>query len=321
MPRFSAPDDADDARSGHAAVLDAQSVQFPLDQRLRSRLFEAQFGIPVDFAAEFDDARAHVVLRNDDGHALDVGEPVLMLPPDVALVQLINRTASAYTANPPAYITYRERTHVTSSIGRTQEINRFVEVRQADDYAIMQDLPQGAQRIGQAFPIIPYFDPLGQRFTFGWFANLKRVDITLQRDAVGFWPIPPADPTVDMVVPYASFWQPAYLPDSTPQRLHLRISPTPAYGRGYYIYEVLEDAQTRLPQHIELRSTDSEDRIALDYKVLDGHWVITQGTMTTAQRVGPLSFSVTSQTDYDQIAFPATAPDPRLAGTPAPSAS
>lgn len=244
-----------------------------------------------------------------------------MLPPDIALVQLINRTASAYAANPPAYITYREHTHVTSSIGRTQEINRFVQVRQADNYAIMQDLPQGAQRTGQAFPIIPYFDPLGQRFTFGWFANLKRVDITLQRDPVGPWPLPAADPGVNAVVPYASFWTPSYMPDSTETRLHFRIEPTPAYGRGYYIYDVVEDPQSQLPAHMEIRSTDSEDKIALDYTVLQGHWVITRGTLTTVQRVGPLTFQVIAQTDYLDMAFPPAPPDPRLAGTPSPASS
>jgi len=73
-----------------------------------------------------------------------------MIPADVALVQVINRTATAYVQNAPAYITYRERTHVSSNMGRTEDINRFVQVRQADNYAVMQDLPQGARRMGQA---------------------------------------------------------------------------------------------------------------------------------------------------------------------------
>jgi hypothetical protein len=244
-----------------------------------------------------------------------------MVPADIALVQLINRTATAYVSNPPAYISYREMTHVTSTTGGTRDINRSVAVRQADNFAVMQDLPQGAQRTGQAFPIIPYFDPLGQAFTFGWFANLKRVDIMLDRKPVGLWPLPPADPGVNAVVPYASFWMPSYMPDSSERRLHLRVTPTSAYGRGYYIYDVLQDEQTQLPAHIEIRATDSDDRIALDYKVLDGHWVITRGTLTTVQHVGPLTFTVVAQTDYQDMSFPATPPDPRLAGTPSPSPS
>ncbi len=242
-----------------------------------------------------------------------------MLPPDVALAELINRTAIAYVRSAPTYITYREHTHVVASTGQTREINRFVQVRQADDYAVMRDLPEGAERLGQAFPIIPYFDPLGQQFSFAWFANLRRIDITLQRSPVGEWPLPAPDTSVNAVVPYASFWTPSYLPDSTETRLHLRITPTALYGRGYYIYDVVEDEQSALPAHIELRSTDSSDEISLDYKMLQGHWTITRGTLSSMQHVGPLTFKVSAQTDYADISFPPLPPDPRLAGTPSPS--
>jgi hypothetical protein len=111
------------------------------------------------------------------------------------------------------------------------------------------------------------------------------------------------------------------VPDSTDTLLHLRLVPTPAYGTGYYIYDVLEDAQTHLPAHIEIRDTNSGNQIALDYKVLDGHWVITRGTLSTVQHVGPITFTVIAQTDYEDMAFPTTPPDPRLAGTPSPSPS
>jgi hypothetical protein len=101
----------------------------------------------------------------------------------------------------------------------------------------------------------------------------------------------------------------------------MRVEPTPAYPHNAFcVYEVREDPQTRLPSYIELRS-DSGDKFTLDYKVLDGHWVIVRGTMTTQQHFGPMSFQVVAQTDYQDIAFPAEAPDPRLAGTPAPAAS
>lgn len=242
-----------------------------------------------------------------------------MLPPDVALVQLINRTATAYVQNAPAYITYRERTHVTAAgMGRSQDINRYVAVRQADDFAVMQDLPQGAQRTGQAFPIIPYFDPFTQ-FSFSWFANLKRLDITLNRGPAGEWPMPAPDPGVNAVVPYLSFWAPSFLPDSTPAALHVRIQPTPSYGSGFYPYEVQQDAQTGLPSHVEMRTTDDSEVVALDYKVLEGHWVIVHGSFTSMEHVGPFTFRVIADTNYDDMTFPATPPDPRLAGTPGPA--
>jgi hypothetical protein len=243
----------------------------------------------------------------------------MLLPPDVALVDVINRTAVAYVQNAPAYITYVEHTHISApSLNRTQDINRSVAVRQADDFAVMQDLPHGAERTGQAFPIIPYFDPLGQGFGFSWYANLKNVQISLQRYPVGQWPVPQPDPSVNVFVPYASFWDPSYLPDSTDSRPHFRIVPTPAYAGDMCVSDVVVDPQTQLPSHIELRSKRDAEVIALDYQVLEGHWVITHATYTAPQHFGPMTFTIITDTAYENIAFPAAAPDPRLATSPSP---
>ena len=244
-----------------------------------------------------------------------------MVPADVALVQLINRTATAYVSNPPAYITYRETTHVAASMGRTQDINRYVAVRQADDFAVMQDLPRGAQRTGQAFPIIPYFDPLAG-FSYSWFANLKRVDITIKRFAPTLWPMPASDPGVNVVLPYISFWAPSYAADSTPEHLHFHVSPTPSLPNGdLYPADVVVDPQSQLPAHLEIRFVGDPTIISLDYQTLQGHWVITHARYTAPQHFGPMNFTITSDTTYSEIAFPANAPDPRLSGTPAPSPS
>ena len=239
-----------------------------------------------------------------------------MISADLALANLLNRTAAAYVRNAPAFIVYRERTHITASIGRSQDIDRFVKVRQADNYAVMQDLPQGAERTGQAFPIIPYFNPFAA-YSFSWFANLKRVDITLQRGAVGVLPIPGPDPNVNVTVAYFTTWAPVYAPDSTSGRADIIVGATAAMpSDSYYPARVIESAQTHLPQRIEIRSNSSDDVIALDYQLIQNHWVITHGTLTTRQHVGPLNFQVVSDTTYDQFAFPASAPDPRLAGPP-----
>lgn len=242
-----------------------------------------------------------------------------MIPPDLALVQLINRTATAYVSNAPAYITYREFTHVTASMGKMKDVNRYVAVRQADDYAVMQDLPQGAQRVGQAFPIIPYFDPFGG-FSYSWHANLKNVDISITRYAPQEWQMPQTDPGVNAVVPYINFWAPSYAADASDTHLHIVTAPTPSLpGGDLYPADVVVDPQTQLPSHLELRFTGDSTVISLDYQTIDGHWVITHARYIAPQHVGPLSFTVTSDTTYSDIAFPATPPDPRLAGTPAPT--
>jgi hypothetical protein len=244
-----------------------------------------------------------------------------MMTPDLAFAILINRTSAFYNANPPAYMTYTEHTHVNApTLGRTQEINRSVAVRVADDFAVMQDLPNGGYRTGQAFPVVAYFDPLSA-FAFSYFANLKRVDITLQRGAPMFLAIPSADPSVNVVVPYNSYWAARYAPDSTDAAIHLLIEPTPRVRQGFYPSEIVEDATTGLPSRIEMRVADGDETIQLDYAVMNGHWVVVHGRFSATQHAAFLTFKVIADVTFSDIAFPAQAPDPRLAGTPVPGAT
>lgn len=236
-----------------------------------------------------------------------------MIAPDLALALLMNQAATTYQNSAPTYITYRERTHVMApSLNRTQDIDRTVAVRVSDDFAVMRDLPNGGQRTGQAFPIIPYFDPFSS-FQFSYFANLKRVDITLDRGKTFFLPIPQNDPGVDVTVPYWSFYAPRHASDSTDDRVHLLIDPTPRIANNtFYPSEVIEDPQTHLPAHIALRATGTDEEIALDYQVIEGHWVITHGTFSDTQHALMLTFRVIADITFDQFTFPQTAPDPRL---------
>ena len=244
-----------------------------------------------------------------------------MLPPDLAFALLINRTTQYYIDHPPAYMTYTEHTHVTApAVGRSQEINRSVAVRVADDEAVMKDLPNGSERLGQAFPIVAYFDPLSA-FSFSWFANLKRVDIKLQRGEPITLQIPEPDPTVNAMVVYNSYWAAHYAPDSTENALHLLIDPTARVKGSYYPSEVVEDPASQLPSHIEMRVDGSDETISIDYKVIDGHWVMTHATWSATQHAFIFTSKVIADVTFDDIAFPSDPPDPRLAGTPQPSAS
>jgi hypothetical protein len=242
-----------------------------------------------------------------------------MIPPDLAFALLINRTTAYYRSHVPQYMTYTERTHVSApTLGRAQDINRSVAVRVADNFAVMHDLPNGGDRTGQAFPIIPYFDPLSE-FQFSYFANLKRVDITVVRGRPYQLAIPQDDPSVDMVVPYNSYWDARYAPDSTDSAIHLLIDPTPRL-QGFYPSDVVEDAQSQLPSHIELQLTGGDDEhISLDFKVVDGYWVITHGVFSATEHAVFMTFKVVADITFDDIAFTDTAPDPRLAGTPVPT--
>jgi hypothetical protein len=243
-----------------------------------------------------------------------------VLPPDLAFALLINRTTAYYLDNPPQYMTYTEHTHVTApALGRSQDINRSVAVRVADDFAVMKDLPNGSERTGQAFPIVAYFDPLSA-FGFSWFANLKRVDIRLQRGQPIVLATPEPDPTVNAVVAYNSYWAARYAPDSTENAIHLLIDPTARVRGSFYPSEVIEDPATHLPSHIEMRVDGSDESIALDYRVIDGHWVTTHATWSATEHAFVFTSKVIADVTFDDITFPAQAPDPRLAGTPAPTA-
>lgn len=246
----------------------------------------------------------------------------MMTTADLAFALLINRTSAYYAANPPAYMTYVEHTHVNApTLGRTQDIDRSIAVRVADNYAVMKDLPNGSERTGQAFPIVAYFDPLSA-FTFSYFANLKRVDITLQRGAPLTLAIPAADPNVNVLVPYNSYWAARYAPDSSDAALHLLIEPTPRVRVGFYPSEVAEDPQSHLPSRIEMRVAGGNDEIIdLNYAVMNGHWVIVHGRFSATQHAAFLTFKVIADVTFSDITFPSEPPDPRLAGTPIPAAS
>lgn len=244
-----------------------------------------------------------------------------MMTADLALALLINRTTQYFQANAPIFMTYTEYTHVSAKgVNRTQDLNRSVSVRVADNFAVMKDLPNGQERTGQAFPIVAYFDPFSN-FSFGYFANLKRVDITLDRGKPYRFPIPEPDPSVTVVVPYNSFWATSFAPDSADNALHLLIAPTPRITRGLCPVEVVEDPASHLPSHIEMRAIEGDEDFALDYQIIEGHWVVVHGTFSATQHVAFMTFKVVADMRFENIVFSTEPPDPRLAGTPIPSAS
>jgi hypothetical protein len=245
-----------------------------------------------------------------------------MMTPDLALAMLINHTSAFYQANPPAYMTYVEHTHVSApTLGRAQDIDRSIAVRVADNYAVMKDLPNGQQRVGQAFPIVAYFNPFSN-FKFSYFANLKRVDITLERGTSFFLRIPAPEPGVNAVVPYNSYWAARYASDSSDTSTHFLIDPTPRVQQGLYPSEIRADGATGLPSRVQMRVAGASDEMfGLDYTVMQGHWVITHGTFSQTMHVAFLTYKIVADVTFSDITFYSEPPDPRLVGPPTPAAS
>ena len=85
---------------------------------------------------------------------------------------------------------------------------------------------------------------------------------------------------------------------------------------------MIEDATTQLPKHIEMRVAGAGDEMfSLDYSVIEGHWVIVHGTFSQTMHVAFLTYKIVADVTFSDITFPTEAPDPRLAGTPAPTPS
>ena len=229
-----------------------------------------------------------------------------MVPVDVAFAQMVNKTAQAYISNAPTYMTYRERTHITASgpfVKANREIDRSIMVRQADDAAVMKDLPDGATTRGQAWPIIPYFDPF-TGFGYHYYVNLKAITITLDRPNPFLFTIPETDNSADAVVFYIPFWAPRYGSDN----FHFDVAATTGDADQPYPEHVVVDPATGIPSHIDVATISGKLHLSLDYAVVQGHWLITHGTVSSQQ--GP--FHGDSEVTFDQFAFPATAPDPSL---------
>ncbi|MBV8638647.1 MAG: hypothetical protein JO322_11230 [Candidatus Eremiobacteraeota bacterium] len=237
---------------------------------------------------------------------------------DLALAALINRAAQAYTYHRPTYVTYTENSHI-EGFGQKRDINRSISVRVADDYAVMRDLPQGGQNVGEAFPMIPFFDAFSN-FRFCYTApNTKKIDITFTPGAAEYLKTPDPDTSVDIVVPYFSELAPHYAPDSTETALHFLNDPTPRTKDYLYASEVVEDPASQLPSHVTMKQNNGDMIIGLDYSMVQGYWMITRGTYTaTEHTVIGFSFKVTATTTFSDFSFSDTAPDPLLAGPPSP---
>ncbi|MBV8581850.1 MAG: hypothetical protein JOZ86_14610 [Candidatus Eremiobacteraeota bacterium] len=240
-----------------------------------------------------------------------------MIAADVQFRQAANAAAAAY-AQKPAYIAYKTDVVVdVPSLRRHQTISRAVESRVADDYAVLQDLPQGQRQYAHSFPLIPTFDALSYfRVTY----NGSR------RDALAY--VEPGDPLTfkdpretshaDVVVTMLRYYHAEYAADSNDRIAHIVMDPLQSLTNGnnsdFYIHDVYVDTASNLPTRVTYLGATTT--FTCDYQVVEGHWLVSHATYTHTF-YGPLKIgrvTATAEATNHDFTFPATPSDPKLIG-------
>jgi hypothetical protein len=239
---------------------------------------------------------------------------------DVAFQEAANAAAAVY-AQAPAWIEYRTTAHVeVKSMNRSRDVMRSVMARTRDDLAIMHDLPQGATRIGHAFPLLPTFDALSYFRLVGTGGPHNALDSYVTDVRPLTYTAAQPNPDVDAVVTNLRYYYPQYAPDSTDDpdgKTHIFLRPLQTLLRRYtgnlFFSEVYIDNQTHLPTRVVF--TGFNDRaFVVDYLTVENHWLVAHAFYEETD-YGPLHIGrvhFTIDATFDQFTFPQAAPDPRL---------
>lgn len=226
----------------------------------------------------------------------------------------------------PAFVSYHVSTRVTApSLNRDRTIVRAITVRTNDDTAVIQDLPNGRNQIGHGFPITPAFDALSY-FTLSWRVGWHQDVSAYVHDVT---PLTYEDTggkgDADVVVFRLRSYRASYAPDSSDApdgTTHVTLEPydflkrsVPAHvDNVFYLSDLYVNNATGLPSEVRYRGDDDID-FSVDYATIDSHWLVHHAhyeeTVYGPLRLGRVHF--VADATYDQFAFPAAPPDPRLA--------
>ncbi len=214
------------------------------------------------------------------------------------------------------------------ALRQTRHVSRAVEARTRDDLAALQDLPQGQNQLGHSFPVPPTFDALSYfRLDFHLGDPIRQHNpltaVTMLPPAPGLPPQPLSysapvalSPNATVVVASLRNYYAQYAPDSTESIAHIVMEPLPALTRdndsSFYLHDVFVDTSTDLPTRIVYSGPDTG--FALDYAIVDGHWVIDHLTyrrsLVAPLHIGQTTF--TTEATYSGFSFPQTPQDVRL---------
>jgi hypothetical protein len=211
---------------------------------------------------------------------------------------------------------------------QSRRISRAVEARTHDDLAVLQDLPQGQNQLGHAFPLPPTFDAISYfRLDFRLGDPIRQHNpltaVTVQPPAPGLAPQPirfseggPSRPDIAVVSTTLRNYYAEYAADSTDRIAHITMKPLPALTRGndsdFYLKDVYVDTTDDLPTRIVYSGPTTE--FTLDYSQVEGHWLVTHAhytrTLVALFHIGQTTF--TTDATYSGFSFPSTPQDERL---------
>jgi hypothetical protein len=242
------------------------------------------------------------------------------------LFRLTANAAAEQFRRPPPYLAYHTVARIdVHALNRHKIVERAVETRTADDFAVLQDLPRGQRQYGQSFPLIPTFDALSY-FRIDYSSAAKR---DLLAHVTTFAPITFEEPRatsagVTVVATTLRNYYARYADDSTDTKAHLIMDPLKALTRNntsdFYIHELYIDTATDLP--LSVTYTGHDDIVfTVDYTTVDTHWLVSHvfytRTFFAPFHIGATKFTVDAT--FDDFRFPETPSDPQLLATPTPA--
>ncbi len=251
-----------------------------------------------------------------------------MLTADAEFRAVANAAFDAWQQQPP-YIAYHVDVDVeVPALKQSRRIMRAVESRTRDDLAVLQDLPQGQNQLGHAFPVPPTFDAISYfRIDFHLGDPIRQHNpltaVTLLSPGANLPPQPlrfsdpvPSRPDVTVVVATLRNYYAQYAPDSNDRIAHIVMQPLPALTHDnhsdFYLKDVYVDTTTNLPTRIVYSGPATD--FTIDYAVVENHWLIQHAhysrTIFAPLRIGQTTF--TTDATYGAFAFPAAPADPRL---------
>jgi hypothetical protein len=239
---------------------------------------------------------------------------------DVLFRLTANAAAAEYRRAPP-FLAYRTAAQIdVAALKRHKVVERSVETRTADDFAVLQDLPRGQRQYGHSFPLIPTFDALSFfRIEYSGGRNLLAHVTTYE--PMTFEEPHATAPGVAVVATTLRNYYARYADDSTDERAHLVLEPLKALTQNnasdFYIHDVYIDTATRLPLSVTYTGHDNVI-FTIDYTTVESHWLVRHvfytRTIFAPLHIGEVTFTVNAT--YDDFTFPQTPDDPKLAEPP-----